>query len=66
MKMFELKKLPVEKDLETIEILKKLAYTSPGVFRNWKYEVLNKVQYFADWFLELIDKNAKELLPCKD
>jgi len=48
------------------EILKKLAYTSPGVFRNWKYEVLNKVQYFADWFLELIDKNAKELLPCKD
>lgn len=48
------------------EILKKLAYNASGVFRNWKYEVLNKVQHFAEWFVELIDKNAKELLPCKD
>lgn len=48
------------------EILKKLAYNAPVVFRNWKYEVLNKVQHFAEWFVELIDENAKELLPCKD
>ena len=48
------------------EILKKLSTCYPGVFRNWKYEVLNKVQYHADWFIDLVEKNGKELLSCKD
>ena len=48
------------------EILKKLSPYNAGLIRNWKYEVLNKVQYHADWLVNVVDSYAKELLPCKN
>jgi hypothetical protein len=48
------------------EIMKKISYSSPNILRNWKYEVLNRIQYRADWLADLIESHAKKILPCKD
>lgn len=48
------------------EILRKFSCFSPMVLRNWKNEVLNKVQNHSNWLVNIIDKHAKEILPNKD
>jgi hypothetical protein len=50
------------------EILRKLSSIpyNANLLRNWKYEVLNKVQHHADWLVNVVDRYAKELLPSKN
>ena len=48
------------------EILRKFSSFGPVFLRNWKYEVLNKVQNHSNWIVNIIDKHAKEILPNKD
>jgi hypothetical protein len=34
--------------------------------RSWKNEVFQKIQNYSEWLVKLIEKDEKELLPCKD
>lgn len=59
--------IPLDIRLDYIaEILRKLSPYNTNLLRNWKYEVLNKVQHHAEWLATVVDRYAKELLPCKN
>lgn len=48
------------------EILRKISHFHTSVMRSWKNEVFQKIQNYSEWLVKLIEKDEKELLPCKD